>query len=572
MAECNDTIIVTGSTGFIGSALIKKFASRFALVGFDRVTTHRPQPTVDCIYIDLTSEDSIAAGLQRVRTTYGSRIASVIHLAAYFDLTGAPNSLYDEITVRGTEKLLHTLQSFDVEQLIFASSMLAHKAGGLGDVINEDSPLQTDLPYRASKIEAERLIHEQHGPIPVVYIRPAGVYDGLCHNAFLANQIARIYERDLTGHVYPGNLHTGQSFLHLEDLLDAIARLIERRSALAPEGALLLGEPEVIGYGDLQAEIGRLLHGESWETREIPKALAKAGTWVQQDLLREDSYIRPWMIDIADDHYAIDISRARHLLDWEPAHSLRGALPQMIEALKADPAGWYQANKLNAARVAGEEAETRKRSDALHTNHEKMESGPMVDMAGMSPRMLWAHFSALTLGIWLLTSPLQFARSSSGPRGARHHAGARTVGAGSTQCTYGMERHHIGFAACALWLACTVAAFFLGAMGFDGRRSLASVRPPFLLDDERRRHYERHDHRLAGNRLLGARSDDAGHEPGRNDGSQHRSAWLDLFAVILAATSSDDRARLLRLSHRALSYRLPAGADKRRLGPVLLRR
>jgi nucleoside-diphosphate-sugar epimerase len=84
MTESKDTIIVTGSTGFIGSALVKKFASRFALVGFDRMTTHQPQPPVDCIYIDLTSEDSIAAGLRRVRTTYGSRIASVIHLAAYF--------------------------------------------------------------------------------------------------------------------------------------------------------------------------------------------------------------------------------------------------------------------------------------------------------------------------------------------------------------------------------------------------------------------------------------------------------------------------------------------------------
>jgi nucleoside-diphosphate-sugar epimerase len=145
MTEWKETIIVTGSTGFIGSALIKKLASRFALVGFDWVTTHQPQPTVDCIYIDLTSEDSIAAGLRRVRTTYGSCIASVIHLAAYFDLTGEPNPLYDEITVRGTEKLLHALQSFEVEQFIFASSMLAHKAARLGDVINEDSPLQTDL-------------------------------------------------------------------------------------------------------------------------------------------------------------------------------------------------------------------------------------------------------------------------------------------------------------------------------------------------------------------------------------------------------------------------------------------
>lgn len=409
MAERKDTVIITGSTGFIGSAVVKKLAGRFALVGLDRATTRQPPPAAECICIDLTSEDAIAAGLQRVRTAYGTRIASVIHLAAYFDLTGEPNPLYNEITVRGTANLLRALQSFEVEQFVFASSMLAHKAGRPGDVISEDSPLEANLPYRASKIEAERVIREQHGSIPVVYIRPAGIYDGLCHNAFLANQIARIYENNPTGHVYPGDLSTGQSFLHLDDLTEAMARLVERRKALPPEVALLLGEPDVVGYDDLQAAIGRLIRGESWETRKIPKALAKAGAWVQQDLLGEDSFIRAWMVDIADDHYAIDISRARHLLGWEPEHSLRETLPRMIEALKADPAGWYQANKLNAGKVAGEGAEARKRSEAHHANHEKMESGRMLDMAGMSRRMLWAHFLVLTLGIWLLTSPLQFA-------------------------------------------------------------------------------------------------------------------------------------------------------------------
>jgi hypothetical protein len=67
-----------------------------------------------------------------------------------------------------------------------------------------------------------------------------------------------------------------------------------------------------------------------------------AGTWVQQDLLGEDSFIRSWMIDIADNHYAIDTTRAGRLLGWKPEHSLRETLPRMIAALKADPVRWYQ--------------------------------------------------------------------------------------------------------------------------------------------------------------------------------------------------------------------------------------
>ena len=49
------------------------------------------------------------------------------------------------------------------------------------------------------------------------------------------------------------------------------------------------------------------------------------------------------MIDLADDHYVLDISRARTILGWEPRHSLRETLPKMINALKADSPDWYKA-------------------------------------------------------------------------------------------------------------------------------------------------------------------------------------------------------------------------------------
>ena len=71
MTNHEDTVIVTGSTGFIGSALINKFAARFALIGLDRATAHQPPPAAECVCIDLTSEKAVAAGLRRVRTAYG---------------------------------------------------------------------------------------------------------------------------------------------------------------------------------------------------------------------------------------------------------------------------------------------------------------------------------------------------------------------------------------------------------------------------------------------------------------------------------------------------------------------
>ncbi|MGH8185747.1 MAG: NAD-dependent epimerase/dehydratase family protein, partial [Steroidobacteraceae bacterium] len=117
-----DVVIITGSSGFIGSALIGKLAGRYALVGFDRAASRMPPPAAECVCIDLTSESAIRAAFDRVRRAYGKRIASVVHLAAYYDLSGEPSPLYEKITVRGTERLLDALQGFEVEQFVFAST------------------------------------------------------------------------------------------------------------------------------------------------------------------------------------------------------------------------------------------------------------------------------------------------------------------------------------------------------------------------------------------------------------------------------------------------------------------
>lgn len=140
----------------------------------------------------------------------------MVHLAAYYDLSGEPSPLYEQITVRGTERLLEHLQGFEVEQFIFSSTMLVHAPTRPGQTINEDSPVDPRWAYPQSKVETEALIREKHGNIPVVLLRLAGVYDDHCHSAFLSQQIARIYERQLFSHLYPGDIHRGQASVHLE--------------------------------------------------------------------------------------------------------------------------------------------------------------------------------------------------------------------------------------------------------------------------------------------------------------------------------------------------------------------
>jgi nucleoside-diphosphate-sugar epimerase len=195
-------------------------------------------------------------------------------------------------------------------------------------------------------VETEQLLLNHSGNIPIVALRIAGVYNDECHSIPLAHQIERIHQRQLTSHVYPGDTSCGQAFVHLDDLLDAIEKAIDRRREFVSFLPILIGEPETLSYDSLQREFAQLIHGEEWETRQIPKALAKAGAWVQDALPGDEPFIKPWMIDLADDHYALDITTARNMLGWEPDHRLLATLPKMVAALKRDAAGWYRENHL----------------------------------------------------------------------------------------------------------------------------------------------------------------------------------------------------------------------------------
>lgn len=408
--QLKDVVVVTGSSGFIGATLVKKLSKYFRVVACDRETSSHSSVDAEYISIDLTADESVAVAMHRLRSAYGNRIASVIHLAAYFDLSGESDPRYEKVTIEGTERLLRGFQEFDLEQFVFISTMLVHQPGEHGKPINEEWPLDPKLPYRESKILTELLLRKQRGDIPIVLARPAGVYDDECHSAFLAHQIARIYERRIISHFYSGRLDTGQSWLHLEDFIDALHQIILRRTMLPAELPLLLGESEVMGFDEIQQELGRLIHNESWNTVELPRTVAKTGAWIENEVLQESAFVKPWMVDVSEDHYELDTTRAQRLLDWKPLHSLRETLPKIVDALKQDPVSFYQTNKLNAAKIAEQDPSIQKNTDQDTDSlraHEKMREH-MKAMHKMHFNMLWVHFFNLFLGSWLATSPFIF--------------------------------------------------------------------------------------------------------------------------------------------------------------------
>jgi len=62
-----DVVIVTGSSGLIGSAVTKRFTERFETIGFDREGPQDSSQVSEYVYVDVTSDESVQHGLSDVR-------------------------------------------------------------------------------------------------------------------------------------------------------------------------------------------------------------------------------------------------------------------------------------------------------------------------------------------------------------------------------------------------------------------------------------------------------------------------------------------------------------------------
>lgn len=341
------SVLVTGSNGLLGRAVCRALARQRRVFGLDLHAPDQPQPDVEFVQADLTDDDSVRTALDTLAAQDADPWLAVVHLAAHYDFSGAHSPLYQELTVQGTRRLLRATRDLGVRQFVFASSVLAMRPAEEGQLLHEGSPELAEWAYPASKLEAEGVLRREQGDEQIVVLRIAGCYDEDGHSIPIAQQIRRIHERQFKSLFFPGDAGHGQSFVHVEDVAACMQRVVARAETLRHHDVLLVAEPAWLSYRDLQDRVGLLLHGREWHTLRVPGPLAKAGAWLENKVGGDDSeFIKPWMIDLADAHYPVDIRKARAALDWEPRHRLSETLPLMIERLRADPAAWYRENGL----------------------------------------------------------------------------------------------------------------------------------------------------------------------------------------------------------------------------------
>lgn len=221
-------VLVTGSTGFIGSHLCEALTAQGIKV---RTLDRNPDnQNVDSFKMDLAKEECPADLMTGIDT--------VFHLAgkAYALAEGKHDEEdYYQTNTIGTLKLLLAAKQAGVERFIFFSSVKA--VGDDGWPMNESAQKAANTPYGISKFMAEQLVLGEHKLPHSTVIRPCMVY-GNSHKGNLPRMIKAIQRGYFPPLQECGNRRT---MVHVNDVVHA--------ALLAAENPVANGQTYIISDG-----------------------------------------------------------------------------------------------------------------------------------------------------------------------------------------------------------------------------------------------------------------------------------------------------------------------------------
>ena len=165
--------LVTGSTGFLGSAVLRELLDDGrevkVLIRKGANTANIDGLDVEIAYGDLRDSESLQSALNGCSTLY--------HAAAYYSLWDRDQQLIYEINVEGTRKILQASQKKGLEKIVYTSTV-----GCIG--LNDDTTPATEKTffnkntlsnnYKKSKYQAEQVVLEfARNGLPVVIVNPS---------------------------------------------------------------------------------------------------------------------------------------------------------------------------------------------------------------------------------------------------------------------------------------------------------------------------------------------------------------------------------------------------------------
>jgi len=163
-----DKILITGSSGFIGSNFLQFYIDKgFILANIDKSLPRRKEYLSNWRKINILDYDSLESEILSFQPNI------VIHLAARTDLNSKNIDDYDSNTI-GTQNLIRILNKTpSVKRVIFTSSMLVCKPGYIPKNTTDFAP---STAYGESKVLMEKIIRESSHNYEWAIVRPTSIW------------------------------------------------------------------------------------------------------------------------------------------------------------------------------------------------------------------------------------------------------------------------------------------------------------------------------------------------------------------------------------------------------------
>lgn len=331
------TILVTGGAGFIGSSLVRHLVrdTDAAVVNVDCLTYAgttsavaevEASPRYRAERLDIRDRPAVCAAFRRHRPD------AVIHLAAesHVDRSIEAPASFVETNVVGTFNLLEAAREHlaadgsgaDGSSFRFIHVSTDEVYGSLGPTgaFTADSPYRPNSPYAASKAGSDHLVRAWHRTfdLPVIVVHSTNNYGPY---QFPEKLIPHMIASALEGRPLPvyGDGLQSREWIHVDDHVRALMRVLE---AGRPGRVYAVGGREERRNIDVVRAICRVLD----ELRPLDD-----GRLYESRITRVTD--RPGH----DRRYALDSTRIRDELGWEPKTTFEDGLRRTIV--------WYLENR-----------------------------------------------------------------------------------------------------------------------------------------------------------------------------------------------------------------------------------
>jgi nucleoside-diphosphate-sugar epimerase len=122
------TIVITGSSGYLGSALCADMDRDQRIVGIDRrppsPALRKAAPRAAWENLDVSDAEAVSGAFQRIARSCGG-IDFVIHFAVYYHYGRGWRQEYDIHNIQGTRNVLEAACRSGAGRIIFAASIAA---------------------------------------------------------------------------------------------------------------------------------------------------------------------------------------------------------------------------------------------------------------------------------------------------------------------------------------------------------------------------------------------------------------------------------------------------------------